>query len=163
MSREDFTMIRGARYVFAALAWAFVVGILVQVYLIGLALFVSSSYREVHATFGWLLHLTPPLILLAAAFARGGRKVILQTSALTVLFFFVPILAAIKADLPLAASFHPVGAVLAFVLASVVARDATGLVRSADADITTSRVEWILVAVIAVIYLGLSLSGSPDA
>jgi hypothetical protein len=156
-------MVRAARFVYAALAWAFVVAILVQVYLIGLALFVSSSYREVHATFGWLLHLTPPFIVLAAAFARGGRKLILQTSALTVLFFFVPILAAIRADVPLAAAFHPVGAVLAFVLAIVVARNATSLVRSTDADIPTSRAEWILVALIAVIYLFLSLSGSPDA
>ena len=156
-------MVRAARLVYAALAWAFVVAILVQVYLIGLALFGSPSYREVHVTFGWLLHLAPPFILLAAAFARGGRNVILRTSALAVLFFFVPILAAIKADLPLAASFHPVGAVLAFVLAIVVARDATGLVRSADADMTTSRAEWILVAVVVLIYLALSLSGGPDA
>jgi hypothetical protein len=156
-------MVHGARYVYAALAWAFVVGILLQVYFIGLALFVSSSYREVHVTFGWLLHLVPPFILLAAAFARGGRNVILRTSALTVLFFFVPILAAIKADAPLAAAFHPVGAVLAFVLAIVVARDATGLLRSSDPDLTTTRSEWILVAVVAVIYLALSLSGSPQA
>jgi hypothetical protein len=156
-------MVRAARFVFAALAWAFVVGILVHVYLIGLTLFVSSSYREVHVTFGWLLHLAPPFLLLAAAFARGGRNVILRTSALAVLFFFVPILAAIKGDAPLAAAFHPVGAVLAFVLAIVVARDATGLLRSTDADIPTSRAEWILVAVIAVIYLVLSLSGGPEA
>ena len=155
-------MVRAARLVYAALAWAFVVAILVQVYFIGLALFGSSSYREVHVTFGWLLHLAPPFVLLAAAFARGGRKVILRTSALTVLFFFVPILAAIKADLPLAAAFHPVAAVLAFVLAVVVARDATGLVRSTDADLPTSRAEWILVTLIAVIYLALSLSGGPQ-
>jgi hypothetical protein len=156
-------MIRGARYVYAALASAFVVGILVQVYFIGLALFVSSGYREVHATFGWLLHLAPPFILLAAAFARGGRNVILRTSALAVWFFFVPILAAFKADAPLTAAFHPVAAVLAFVLAIVVARDATGLLRSRGPDPSTTRTEWILVAVIVVIYLVLSLSGSPEA
>jgi hypothetical protein len=159
-------MVRAARLVYAALAWAFVVAILVQVYLIGLALFVSSSYREVHATFGWLLHLAPPFILLAAAFARGGRIVILRTAGLAVLFFFVPILAAFKTDAPLTAAFHPVAAVLAFVLAIVVARDATGLVRSSGPDLPTARtewIEWILVAVIVVIYLALSLSGSPDA
>jgi hypothetical protein len=156
-------MVRGARFVYAGLAWAFVLAILVQVYLIGLALFVSSSYREVHVTFGWLLHLAPPFILLAAALARGGRNVILRTSALTVLFFFVPILAAIKADAPLTAAFHPVAAVLAFVLAIVVARDATGLVRWSGPDLPTARIDWILVAVIVVIYLALSLSGGPEA
>jgi hypothetical protein len=140
-----------------------VIGILLQVYFIGLGLFVSSDYKELHATFGWLLHLVPPFILLAAALARAGLNRILRTAALAVLFFFVPILAAIRADAPLTAAFHPVAAVLAFALAIVVARGATRLLRSTDADAPTSLVEWILVGVIVVVYLALSLSGSPDA
>jgi hypothetical protein len=140
-----------------------VIGILLQVYFIGLGLFVSSDYKELHATFGWLLHLVPPFILLAAALAKAGLNRILRTAALAVLFFFVPILAAIRADAPLTAAFHPVAAVLAFALAIVVARGATRLLRSTDADAPTSLVEWILVGVIVVVYLALSLSGSPDA
>ena len=77
-------MVRGARYVFAALAWAFVAGLVVQVYLIGLGLFASADYKELHANFGWILHLVPPFILLAAAVARAGRTQILQTAALAV-------------------------------------------------------------------------------
>ena len=155
-------MVRGARFVYAALAWLFVAGILLQVYFIGLGLFGSSDYKEVHATFGWLLHLVPPFILLAAAIARAGRTWILWTAAFAVLIFFVPILAAIRADAPLAAAFHPVGAVLAFVLAILVARGATGLLRSPDAATPTTLREWILVGVIVVIYLALSLSGGPQ-
>jgi len=34
-------MVRGARYAYAALAWAFVVGILVQVFFIGIGLFIA--------------------------------------------------------------------------------------------------------------------------
>jgi hypothetical protein len=156
-------MVRGARFVYVALTWAFVVAILLQVYFIGLGLFSSSDYKELHATFGWLLHLVPPFILLAAALARAGLSRILQTAALAVLIFFVPILAAIRADAPLAAAFHPVGAILAFVLAIVVARGATGLVRSEDHDPPTTLVAWVLVGLLVAIYLVLSLSGGPEA
>jgi len=156
-------MVRGARFVYVALTWAFLIGILLQVYFIGLGLFSSSDFLELHATFGWLLHLVPPFILLAAALARAGRSRILQATGLAVLFFFVPILAAIRADAPLTAAFHPVAAVLAFGLAIVVARGATRLLRSTDGDDPTSLVEWILVAVVVVAYLSLSLSGSPEA
>ena len=156
-------MVRGARFVYVALTWAFVIGILLQVYFIGLGLFSSSDYLELHATFGWLLHLLPPFILLAAALATAGLSRILGTAALAVLFFFVPILAAIRADAPLTAAFHPVAAVLAFALAVLVARGATHLLRSTKAEARTTLAEWILVAVIVVVYLGLSLSGSPEA
>ena len=156
-------MVRGVRFVYAALAWAFVVAILLQVYFIGLGLFSSSDFKEIHATFGWILHLAPPFILLAAALARSGRIQILRTAALAVLFFFVPILAAFRAEAPLTAAFHPVAAMLAFVLAIVVAHGATSLIRSTDIDTPTRLPDWILVAVIAVIYLALSLSGSQQA
>jgi uncharacterized protein DUF6220 len=156
-------LIRVARYGYAGLAWAFVAGLVVQVYLIGLGLFASPDYTELHTNFGWILHLAPPFILVAAAIARAGRTRILQTTALTITIFIVPILAALRADAPVAAAFHPLGAVLAFALALVVARGATNLVRSTDAEASTTLFEWVLVALVVVIVLGLSLSGSPDA
>ncbi|MDP9250683.1 MAG: DUF6220 domain-containing protein [Chloroflexota bacterium] len=154
-------MVHGARYIYVALAWAFVAGLVVQVYLIGLGLFASSDYKELHRTFGWLLHLVPPFVLVVAATARAGRKLILQTTALTITIFIVPILAAIRAEAPLAAAFHPLGAVLAFVLAILVARGATRLLRATDPETPVGLVGWVLVALLAVIYLVLSLGGSP--
>jgi hypothetical protein len=156
-------MVRAARFVYAAITLAFVVGILLQVYFIGLALFSSSDFAEVHVTFGWILHLVPPFILLAAAFARAGRTQLMRAVVLALLIFFVPILAAIRADAPLTAAFHPVAALLAFVLAVLVARGAVTKFRSTDADPPTPLVEWIVVAVIVLIYLAISLTGSPDA
>jgi hypothetical protein len=155
-------MIRGARFVNAALAGAFVAGILLQVYFIGLGLFSSPEYTQLHADFGWILHLVPPFILLAAALAQASRVLIVQTVGLTVVIFFVPILAAIRADSPLAAAFHPVGAVLAFLLAIAVARGATRLLRSDDTDSRVQMVDWIVVGLVVVLYLFLSLSGSPE-
>ena len=125
-------MVRGARYAYVALAWAFVAGIVLQVFFIGLGLFVDADDLELHVAFGWILHLWPILILGAAALARAGRTRILQAAALAVTVFIVPILVTLRADSPLAAAFHPVGALLAFWLAIVVARAATDLVRAAD-------------------------------
>jgi bacteriorhodopsin len=155
-------VIRGARIAYAALAWAFVAAIVVQVFFIGLGLFVSSRDLELHRNFGWILHLAPLPVLVFAALARAGRRQILQAVALVVVIFFVPILAAVRSDLPYLAAFHPVGALLAFLLAIVLARDATRLWGSTETDDVTSRSEWVFVALIVVLVLFVSLSGSPE-
>jgi FtsH-binding integral membrane protein len=154
---------QAARYAYAALAWAFVAGILVQVFFLGMGLFDGPENLALHSDFGWLLHLGPLPVLLAAALASAGRTQILQTAALAVTFFFVPILAAIRTDAPVAAAFHPVGAVLGFWLAVVVALGATRLIRSADPEARTTIGQWVLVALVVAAILFLSFSGSPDA
>ena len=155
-------MIRGARFAYAALAWAFVAAILLQVFFIGLGLFVGSENLELHRTFGWILHLAPLPVLVATALARAGRTRILQAAGLVVVIFFVPILAAVRSDLPYAAAFHPVGALIAFWLAAVLARDATSLVGSEDTADVTTRAEWVVVALIVLWVLVVSLTGSPE-
>ena len=132
-------MVRGARYLYAGLAWAFVAGVILQVFFIGLGLFVGPENLALHVNFGWLLHQGPLPVLVAAALARAGRTQIMRTAALAVLVFFVPILAAVRTDLPLVAAFHPVGAVLAFWLATVVAWGATRLTRMTDAGAPTTH------------------------
>lgn len=130
-------MVRGARYAYLALAWAFVAGLVLQVFFIGLAMFSASENAELHVAFGWILHLWPILILAAAALARAGRTRILYATALAVTVFIVPILAILRSDAPVAAALHPVGALLAFWLAIVVARGATSLVGRATVDGST--------------------------
>ena len=156
-------MVRAARYAYFALAWAFLAGVVLQVFFIGLGLFDGADYRQLHADFGWtVLHLAPLLILVAAPVARAGRTRILQAVALAITVWIVPILAAVRADLPVVAAFHPVGALLAFWLAIVVARGATSLVRSTDVEATAPTWgEWAAVAVVVVVLLFLSFSGSP--
>ena len=127
-------MVRGARYAYLVLAWAFVAGVVLQVFFIGLGLFVGAENLALHANFGWILHLAPLLVLAAAALARAGRTRILHAVALAVTVFVVPILATLRADLPLAAAFHPVGAIIAFWLAIVVGRGASSLVVGSPAS-----------------------------
>jgi bacteriorhodopsin len=155
-------VIRSARFAYAALAWAFAAAIVVQVFFIGLGLFAGSQNLELHRNFGWILHLAPLPVLVLAGLARAGRRQILQAVGLVVIIFFVPILAAVRSDLPYLAAFHPVGALLAFWLATVLAHDATRLAWSTETDDVTSRAEWVLVAVVVVLVLFLSLSGSPE-
>ena len=127
-------MIRVARYAYLVAAWAFLAGVVVQVFFIGLGLFAGSQNLELHVTLGWILHLIPILMLGLAALARAGRTRILQAAALAVTVFVVPILVILRDDLPVAAALHPVGALLAFWLSIIVARGATSLTRDADDD-----------------------------
>ncbi|HJP71173.1 MAG TPA: DUF6220 domain-containing protein [Candidatus Limnocylindria bacterium] len=120
-------MIGAARYAYLVLAWAFVAGVVIQVFFIGLGLFAGSENIELHVTLGWILHLAPLLILAAAALARAGRRRILEAATLAAVVFVVPILALLRDGAPVFAALHPVGAIFSFWLAIVVARGATSL------------------------------------
>jgi hypothetical protein len=114
---------RAARYAYVILAWAFLVGVVVQVFFIGYGLFADEAGFELHLTLGWLLHLAPILVLAVAAASRAGRSHWLWALALAAVIFVVPILATLRDSSPLAAAFHPVGALAGFWLAIVVARN----------------------------------------
>src|SRR5262245_28001568 len=114
-------MVRVSRYIYAALAWAFVLGLLVQVFLIGLGLFDDAKLRQTHASFGWILHLAPILIVPFAYLSRAGREHWLWALALVGIVFLVPIFAVMRDSNPVLAALHPVSAVIAFAVACVVA------------------------------------------
>jgi len=116
-------VVRASRFLYLVLAWMFVVGLVTQVFLIGLGLFGDASFRATHAAFGWILHLSPLLVLLFAGVSRAGRADWLWALALAVLVFLVPIFATLRTTPPLAA-LHPVSAVVSFTVAIVVARTA---------------------------------------
>ena len=124
-------MTRAARYSYLVLAWGFLVGIAIQVFLIGLVLF-GDSDPEAHRTIGWILHLVPIVILLAAWLSRAGRRHWQWALALAAVVFVVPIFALMR-DTPVIAALHPVGALAIFALAIVVARNSQDALREADA------------------------------
>ena len=122
-------MTRSARYAYAILAWGFLVGVVVQVFFIGLALF-SDASTENHRTLGWILHLVPILVLAAAALSGAGRRHWQWALAMAVVVFIVPILATMS---DVVGALHPVGALVTFWLATVVARNSLDAVRQTDA------------------------------
>jgi hypothetical protein len=125
-------MTRVARYAYAILAWAFLVGVMVQVFFIGLGLFAGGDGIELHRNFGWILHLAPLLVLAVAAASRAGQRHWLPALALAVVVFIVPILATMRDSSPVIAALHPVGAVLAFWLAILTAQNSLAAFRSAE-------------------------------
>ena len=124
-------MTPAARYAYLVLAWLVVVAIAAQVFFIGLGLFAGSENVETHKIFGWIVHLLPIPLLLAAALSRGGRRHWQWALALAVVVFIVPILVLMK-DAPVIAALHPVGAIVAFWLAVVVALNSLDAVRQAE-------------------------------
>ncbi|MEX0626286.1 MAG: DUF6220 domain-containing protein [Chloroflexota bacterium] len=122
-------MVSGARWLFLALVWIYLAGILVQVFLAGTGLFGVAMDFEPHIGLGWILHLVPVLLLIAAAIGRVGRKMLWWTTALLLVQFIQPILPSVRADLPWAAALHPVLALIIFWLAFTIGLKAWHLVR----------------------------------
>ena len=125
-------MVRGARYAYLALAWVFLAGVVLQVFFIGLALFVGSENFALHRDFGYILQLVPLAVLIAAFVARAGRTRILQTASLLAVIVVFPTLPLFRDSVPVLAAFHPIGALLGFWLGIVVMRGATTLLREPD-------------------------------
>ena len=119
----------GARYVYLGLVWIYLGAILVQVFLAGTGLFSAQRDFEPHIGLGWILHLVPVLLIIAAAVARVGARLLWWSAALLVVQFIQPILPALRTDLPWAAALHPVLAVIIFWLAASIGLQAWRLLR----------------------------------
>jgi hypothetical protein len=89
-------------------AWAFVAGVVLQVFLAGLGVFESSAKFTTHAGVGFMLGLVPLLILALAGAGRLGRRQVLYAAALFGMFILQSILVAMRGDLPMVAALHPV-------------------------------------------------------
>jgi hypothetical protein len=113
--------VRVARLLFAAAAWLYLAGVVVQVFLAGLGVFELSPWTA-HAALGWGLGTAPILILVLAIVARPEARTVGLTVALTVAGLVQPELAAARDVSPVLAALHPVNALLVFWLALLVAR-----------------------------------------
>lgn len=122
-------MVSGGRWLFLALVWLYLAGILVQVFLAGAGLFYPDEDFEPHRTLGYLLHLVPIPLILVAAVARVGSRLLLWTGALFAVQGIQPLLPMTRDDLPWAAALHPVLALVIFWLAVTIGLQAWRLVR----------------------------------
>jgi hypothetical protein len=125
-------MTRAARYAYLVLAWAFVAGLAVQVFLAGLGIFAGASNFETHVNFGYLLHLSPILVLAAAALSRAGSRHWQWALALVAAVFVIPFFVYLRSSMPELAALHPVAAVIASWVAVRVALNSLAALRQPD-------------------------------
>jgi hypothetical protein len=117
-------MARASRYIYVVTAWVVVVGLVVQVLLIGMGLSLlgdDPSSTETHRGLGWLVHLTPILVIPFAYLSKAGSRHWQWAAISAVVIFTIPIFLVAGGGSPLLEAMHPVSAFIGFVLAVVVA------------------------------------------
>lgn len=112
-----------ARWCYAVAATAFVAGLVVQVYLVGLAVVAGRIGFAPHVSLGHALALPLLVMLVAASVGRTGRR----TVRLTWLLFAVYVVQAnvvmvVRASAPAVGALHPVLALVEVVLGIVLVR-----------------------------------------
>lgn len=117
------TSVRWARRGYALFAGTFVVGVLVQVYLAGMAVFMDPTYWSLHTTLVHVLELIPAIMLAFAFPGRLPRKMKLLPVGLFVLII-VQYATAIGFSGTVVAALHPVNALAMFWIAIVTTRQA---------------------------------------
>jgi hypothetical protein len=127
-----------ARYLtiaYAVVACLFVAALIVQVFLIGLALFDDPSFRETHRSFGFtVVGLAALLLLIVGVLARPGRREVGLLVGIFILYIVQTSLPGLQSSYPIVAALHPVLALGLFAMGIQIARLATARARAARAD-----------------------------
>ena len=112
------------RYTFAGLSAAFVICLLVQIFMAGMAIFVHPNNWVRHVTFIHFFEILPLLMLVFGWLGKLPKQLLWQSAGLFGLIFLQYFTANIRAVIPLAAAAHPVTALPLIGLAFVVMREA---------------------------------------
>jgi hypothetical protein len=114
---------------FATAAWLYLLGVVIQISLVGGALFKVFDWT-LHESLGYTLGLLVLLVLVAGIAAHPGRATMGFAVALTISGMAQPELAEAKTVAPLIAAFHPVNALVLCWLSWVVAQRSLAHARS---------------------------------
>lgn len=119
--------VRLARFAFALVAGAFALCVVIQVFLAGLAVFVSPLNWVRHINFVHVFEFVPLLMLLLSFVGRLPKALRWQSAGLFGGIFLQYFTANVGGKLPWAAALHPVVAMIIFWTAITVARNAWGV------------------------------------
>lgn len=114
-------MNRKLRQVHAGAVWVFIASIVVQVFLAGAAItqLGGSGTFASHVDFGYTwVGLAALAVVVTAVIARAGRRAILISLGLVVLYVIQTLLPALHGSFPWASALHPVNALVLFALAA---------------------------------------------
>ena len=128
-------MVKVSRYIYLIATWLFLLGVMVQVFLAGMAVVARLTGWTNHGNLGHALALPLLIMLVSAYLGRLPGK----EKRLTWLLFVVYIIQAdvvifLRQDAPLVSALHPVLALVDFALALTLARRAWPLARQAEED-----------------------------
>lgn len=113
------TRVRLARYGFVLLAALFIVGVMVQVFIAGMAVFVNPARWSMHATFVHYIEILLPVMLVMAFLGRLSWRLKLSPVVLFVLIV-VQYTTALTFSDSVVAAVHPVNALVLFGVAATI-------------------------------------------
>ena len=105
-------------------AWAFVAGLVIQVFLAGRGVFENAERFKDHAGWGYTIGLLPLILLVLGAIGRLGRRQVIYGAALFGMFILQSILVAMRESQPTIAALHPVNGFAILLVAIFCAREA---------------------------------------
>jgi len=107
----------------AVVAWAFVGGVVVQVFLAGLGVFDNPARFTIHATWGYTLEILPLVLLALTAVGGLGRRQLIYAAGLLGMFMLQSVFVALRGDLPIIAALHPVNGFAILLVGIAMARE----------------------------------------
>lgn len=105
--------------------WLFIVGLLFQLFTVGMAVFIDPSWWTNHVLFSHVIGILGFILFLAALFGRFPKEIWSLTGLMNILFFVQGSsanLSLISPTLSLGTAFHPVNALLLFWTATAIAQ-----------------------------------------
>jgi hypothetical protein len=124
------------RYLFAASAVLFVIGVVVQILLAGWGMAgLGGQGMNTHIQFGYSLSLAPIIPLILSWPAKAGRRTVVMCAVLLVITFvqtLLPSTAPGRVDVPWIAALHPITAFAVLGLGIAVVRRAMALARTTE-------------------------------
>jgi len=111
-----------ARLVFFVVAVILAVGLVAQVFLAGLGVFAGSSNFTTHRDTGYVLGLLPIILIIAGLIGRVGRRLVVLSAVVWLLFVLQSVLVGVRSDYPGIAALHPVNGFLILLLTLVIVR-----------------------------------------
>jgi len=101
-----------ARTIYVGFAWLELVSVIVPFFLAGMSLFVSRTYWNVHVGLGYWAGLPLLALIIVGLIGWIPRRLTVWLIGMMVLHMVHISLPGLKDDLPIAAAFHPVTALL---------------------------------------------------
>ncbi|MEC0256777.1 DUF6220 domain-containing protein [Paenibacillus lautus] len=120
----------GMRLTYKVVVWFFAIGIMLQVFLAGLALFWNSGQWSSHVGFSRVLIIFPILILVLSFIARLPLSLRLQSAGLIAVVVLIAVCANLPSGIGYLSALHPVLAIILFGQTMNIARKTQSLTKA---------------------------------